>query len=187
MSSESRDVLGLMQSSTIRMRDLVDNVLDFARARLGDGLKLDVVTGAPLRPVLENVVEEIRSVHPDLDIRTDFELDRDVRCDHSRISQLLSNLIGNAVTHGDRKKPIEIGATTTRGRLELWVANSGEPISDEVKTTLFRPFFRGEVRSSQQGLGLGLYIASEIARVHGGKLSVNSHESETRFTLTMPL
>ncbi len=62
MSSKSRDVLGLMQSSTIRMRDLVDNVLDFARARLGDGLKLDVVTGAPLRPVLENVVEEIRSV-----------------------------------------------------------------------------------------------------------------------------
>lgn len=187
MSAESRNVVVLMQSSAIRMRDLVDNVLDFARARLGDGLRLDVLAEAPLRPVLENVAEEIRSVHPDLDIRTDFELDRDVRCDHPRISQLLSNLIGNAVTHGDRTKPIEIGATTTGGHLELWVANSGEPISEKVKPTLFRPFFRGEVRSSQQGLGLGLYIASEIARVHGGKLSVHSDESETRFTLTMPL
>ncbi|MGO4197453.1 ATP-binding protein [Rhizobium sp. YAF28] len=78
---------------------------------------------------------------------------------------------------------MEIGATTTGGRLELWVANSGQPISDKVKTTPFRPFFRGEVRSSQHGL----YIASEIARVHGGKLSVNSDESETRFTLMMPL
>jgi signal transduction histidine kinase len=56
-----------------------------------------------------------------------------------------------------------------------------------VKTTLFRPFFRGEVRGSQQGLGLGLYIASEIARVHGGKLSVTSDDSETRFIFTMPL
>jgi GAF domain-containing protein len=82
MSSESRDILGLMQSSALRMRDLVDNVLDFARARLGDGLKLDVVAQASLRPVLDNVVEEIRSVHPDLDIRTSFELDRGVRCDH---------------------------------------------------------------------------------------------------------
>ncbi len=91
------------------------------------------------------------------------------------------------MTHGDRKKPIEIGATTTRGRLELWVANSGEPISDEGEDDTVSALFRGEVRSSQQGLGLGLYIASEIARVHGGKLSVNSHESETRFTLTMPL
>ncbi|XAZ25914.1 GAF domain-containing sensor histidine kinase (plasmid) [Sinorhizobium sp. B11] len=187
MRLEDRNVLGLMQSSAIRMRDLVDNVLDFARARLGDGLKLDVVSEAPLRPVLENVVEEIRSVHPHLDIRSNFELDRDVRCDHPRISQLLSNLIGNAVTHGDSAKPIQIGATTTGGRLELWVANAGEPISDQVKTTLFRPFFRGEVRGSQQGLGLGLYIASEIARVHGGKLSVTSDDSETRFIFTMPL
>jgi signal transduction histidine kinase len=187
MGSESRDILGLMQSSALRMRDLVDNVLDFARARLGDGLKLDVVAQASLRPVLDNVVEEIRSVHPDLDIRTSFELDRGVRCDHPRMSQLLSNLIDNAVTHGDRTKPIEIGATTTGGRLELWVANSGKPISEKVKPTLFRPFFRGEVISSRQGLGLGLYIASEIARVHGGRLSVNSDETETRFTLTMPL
>lgn len=187
MMDEGREVLGLMQASAIRMRDLVDNVLDFARARLGDGLRLDVVAQSPLLPVLEHVVDEIRSVHPEIVIHTDFELDRDVRCDHPRISQLLSNLLGNAVTHGDRTRPIRVGATTTGDCLELWVANSGEPISEKAMTMLFRPFFRGEVRSSQQGLGLGLYIASEIARVHGGKLTAQSDKLETRFTFTMPL
>lgn len=187
MMGEGREVLGLMQASAIRMRDLVDNVLDFARARLGDGLKLDIMADSPLGPVLEHVVDEIRSVYPDVEIWTEFVLDRGVRCDHPRISQLLSNLIGNAVTHGDRTRPIHIGATTIDKRLELWVANSGEPISEKAMTTLFRPFFRGDIRSSQQGLGLGLYIASEIARVHGGTLSVKSDEKDTRFTFTMPL
>lgn len=186
-SDEGRQVLNLMQYSAIRMRDLVDNVLDFAKARLGDGLKLDIVTEAPLLPVLEHVVDEVRAVNPDRDIRAAFDLDRDVRCDHPRIAQLLSNLAGNAVTHGDPATPIEVGATTKDGRFELWVSNSGDPIPEAAMKTLFRPFFRGDGRGSPQGLGLGLYIASEIARVHGGSLSAKSDATETRFTFSMPL
>ncbi|MDQ0320928.1 signal transduction histidine kinase [Pararhizobium capsulatum DSM 1112] len=182
-----QDVLAAMQSSAVRMRDLVDNVMDFARARLGDGLKLETAAKAPLRPVLEHIVDEIRTIYPQREIKTDFQLDQDVHCDHPRISQLLSNLLGNAVTHGDPAIPIEVGGKTTGSELQLWVTNGGAPISKKAMETLFRPFFRGEVRGSQQGLGLGLFIASEIARVHDGRISVISTPDETRFTFTMPL
>jgi sigma-B regulation protein RsbU (phosphoserine phosphatase) len=67
------------------------------------------------------------------------------------------------------------------------VANAGAPIPPKAMERLFQPFFRGEVRASQNGLGLGLHIASEIAKAHGGTLSATSDETETRFTLAIPL
>jgi phosphoserine phosphatase RsbU/P len=60
-------------------------------------------------------------------------------------------------------------------------------VAEKAKERLFQPFYRGEVRPSQQGLGLGLYIASEIAKAHGGALAVTSVQDETRFTFSMPL
>ena len=67
------------------------------------------------------------------------------------------------------------------------VSNAGEPISQAAMERLFQPFFRGEVRRSQQGLGLGLHIASEIAKAHGGEITVASNDEETRFTFRMPI
>jgi sigma-B regulation protein RsbU (phosphoserine phosphatase) len=75
-------------------------------------------------------------------------------------------------------------ATTDEQSFELAVANQGEPIDPIVMRKLFQPFFRGQ--SSNQGLGLGLYIASEIARAHGGEIEVASAAGETRFTLHIP-
>lgn len=71
--------------------------------------------------------------------------------------------------------------------MELSVANGGIPISSAAMERLFHPFFRGEVRVHQQGLGLGLHIASEIARAHQGSITVASDRDETRFTFSMPL
>ena len=76
---------------------------------------------------------------------------------------------------------------TEDGIFELWVANAGEPIPEPAMDKLFEPFFRVDVRDSEQGLGLGLYIASQIAQAHGGWLTVTSNSDETRFTFTMPL
>jgi len=73
------------------------------------------------------------------------------------------------------------------GKFELSVANAGEPILSEVMERLFQPFYRLAEQGSQQGLGLGLYIASEIARAHGGRIEVTSSPAETRFTFRMPL
>lgn len=184
-NDKSLTFIGLMEGSVDRMAALIDNVLDFARGRLGGGLSL-TRSDVPLEPLLRQVIAELRSSHPDHVIETDFSFPQPANLDPTRIGQLVSNLLGNAITHGDPRTPIRVGGKIAGGIVELWVANGGEPISKMAMERLFQPFFRGEVRASQQGLGLGLYIASEIAAAHGGTLTVLSDRSETRFTLRMP-
>jgi sigma-B regulation protein RsbU (phosphoserine phosphatase) len=120
-------------------------------------------------------------------IETDFVLMEPVNCDRNRIAQLLSNLLGNAVAHGAANMPIRAQARSDGKTLELSVANAGDPIDPAAFERLFQPFFRQEVRPNQQGLGLGLYICSEIARAHGGAITVTSSSEETRFTLRIPV
>jgi sigma-B regulation protein RsbU (phosphoserine phosphatase) len=107
--------------------------------------------------------------------------------DRGRVAQLFSNLLANALTYGAAATPIQVRATTDEKWLELSVANAGDPIPAAVLERIFQPFTRGAVRPSQQGLGLGLFIASEIARAHGGTLAATSSADETRFTFRMPL
>ncbi len=186
-AEEATKLLDLMQGSVARMSALVDDVQDLARSRLGGGLELERSEARELGPVLEQVVAELRAGRPDRLIETRLALSRPVRCDPGRIAQLLSNLLANALTHGAPGGPVRVEASTDAERLELSVANAGEPLSPTVLQHLFRPFVRTAMRRSQQGLGLGLYIASEIARAHGGTLDVSSTAEETRFTFRMPL
>ena len=95
--------------------------------------------------------------------------------------------MANAVTHGAPDGLVYVKAHVEGGWFELSVANGGTPIPPGAIERLFQPFTRDEVRPSQQGLGLGLYIASEIARAHGGTLSAESSTIETRFTFRMPI
>jgi signal transduction histidine kinase len=157
------DILGLMQNSVARMSALIDNVLDFARGRLGSGIALKR-SPQSLEPVLDHVIAELRAGSPERNIETTFDLAQAVDCDGGRIAQLFSNLLGNAVTHGTAERPIRVRATTRDGEFELSVANSGQPIPPEAMDRLFQPFYRLAEQGSRQGLGLGLYIASEIAR-----------------------
>lgn len=180
------DILQLMQSSIARMSALIDNVLDFARGRLGGGLDMTLAE-QPLAPVLQQIVDELRVTAPDRSIDALFTIDRPVACDRGKIGQLFSNLLANALTHSPADSPVVVRGTIADGVFELSVANAGEPIPAAAQDKLFQPFFRGAVRDSQQGLGLGLYIAAEIARAHKGSLTVNSDSRETRFTFRMPL
>jgi sigma-B regulation protein RsbU (phosphoserine phosphatase) len=184
-SDKALKILEMMEASVDRMAGLIDDVMDFARGRLGSGIDLHR-TMAPLEPVLRHVVEELEASHPSRDFVCEFDLPEAVSFDTGRIAQLVSNLLGNALTHGDPKAPIRLGAVARAGALQIWVANDGQPIQEKAMTRLFQPFFRGEVRASQQGLGLGLHIASEIAQAHGGTLTVASDDVETRFTLNLP-
>jgi sigma-B regulation protein RsbU (phosphoserine phosphatase) len=179
-------VLDMINSTVTRMSDLIDNILDFARGRLGGGITLHR-DARPLEPVLEQVIDELRTASPQRVIETSFEITEPVNCDRTRIGQLASNLIGNALTHGARDQPVRVGARMEGDEFKLWVANAGEPIPESAMQRLFEPFFRGEVRDSRQGLGLGLHIASQIAQAHGGRIEVTSTPDETRFVFTMPL
>lgn len=186
-TDKEHQVIAMLQTTVMRMAGLIDNVLDFARGRLGGGIALERETGKPVEPVLTQVVDELRLASPGRIIETEFTIDRPVNCDRSRLGQLLSNLLGNALTHGASNKPVVVHADTTEDLFTLWVANAGEPIAESSMAKLFEPFFRGQVRASRQGLGLGLHIAFQIAKAHGGELRVSSTVEETRFTFTMPL
>ena len=182
---DAAPILALMQQSVARMSALIDNVLDLARGRLGGGIALNRATQS-LEPVLNQVIAELRAGFPESQIDSDFDLTRQVDCDSGRVAQLFSNLLGNALTHGTPGAPVRVRANTHKDEFELSVANAGEPIPPEAINRLFQPFYR-VAQDSGQGLGLGLYIASEIARAHGGRLDVASSPLETRFTFRMSL
>ena len=177
-------ILPLMQKSVLRMANLIDNVLDLARGRLAGGLAIRRDSGEPLEPALMQVVEELRTVWPERAIEVDLQLAAPVDCDPARIAQLLSNLLANALVHGTGT--VRVTAQSHGGALELAVANGGAPIPAEVMQHMFQPYYRAATDGNRRGLGIGLYIAAEIARAHGGTLSVASDADETRFTLKVP-
>ena len=185
LGEKSLGVLKMMETSVQRMSGLIDDIMDFARSRLGSGIDLQRST-VQLGPVLKQVVAELEIDEPTRSITCDFYLPDPISFDPGRIAQLVSNLLGNALIHGNPSEPIRLSAVVADGRLELSVANAGSPIPPAALERLFQPFFRGEVRPSQQGLGLGLHIASEIARAHDGSLRATSDAQETRFILSMP-
>ena len=121
-------------------------------------------------------------------IESDSSLDKVVTCDSARIAQLFSNLLANALTHGDPAAPVRVRARTEGGAFR---ALGGEPRARrsrrDAAERLFQPFTRASDRSGDKGLGLGLWIASEIARAHSGTLQLSSTADETRFTFRMPL
>lgn len=183
---KSIEILRQMQSSVVRMSELINNLMDLARVRLGSGIGIERTTTPSLAGNLERVIEEIRLVSPETRIEATMEIAGAVTCDVARIMQLASNLLANAVLHGAPTEPVQLHAQTREGRLTISVSNKGKPIPEAIRAKLFQPFFRGEARASKQGLGLGLYIAAEIARAHDGTLAVASTEQETRFTLDIP-
>jgi len=184
---KSQRIVGLIQGSVLRMNGLIDNVVDFARARLGGGLNLELDNDENLQAALEQVIAEVRAAHPDVRIETSFALTGPIPADKARLAQLLSNLLNNALTHGEQGGTVKVSAKTADSNFELWVSNPGRPIPAETLAKLYQPFFRGDRSPNKKGLGLGLYIASEIARAHGGVLSASSENGEVRFTFRMPL
>lgn len=185
-SEKGLKVIDLMEASVDRMAGLIDDVLDFARGRLGSGISLNR-TVRPLEPVLRQVIAELETGHLSREVICEYDVSKPVSFDEGRVGQLVSNLVANALTHGDPKLPVRLGATVRGDFLEIWVANAGQPIPAKAMEHLFQPFFRGEARASRNGLGLGLHIASEIAKAHGGSLSATSDPVETRFIFSMPL
>jgi sigma-B regulation protein RsbU (phosphoserine phosphatase) len=186
LSPRGEEIIRLLNDSVRRMSGLIDDVLDLARGRLGGGIGLNLSLAETLEHYLTQVVAELQIAHPSVTIETSFAIGEPILCDIGRLGQLASNLLGNAITHGISSEPIKLHAETSEGMFVLWIANQGPPIPEAAMARLFQPFFRGDVRDSQQGLGLGLHIASEIAKAHRGTLTVTSSAEETRFTLRMP-
>ncbi|WP_235528570.1 GAF domain-containing sensor histidine kinase [Pedobacter sp. Leaf194] len=177
----------IIQNSSVRINGLIENMLDFASGRLGDGIKLYRDENEALEPILNEVISEMEANYPERVIDVNFDLPQAVNCDGKRIAQLFSNLLGNALSYGDPQEAVVVKGNATANEFNLSITNKGPQISSEAIQNLFQPFSRGDVKSNKKGLGLGLFISSEIAKAHGGKIDVHSDAVETRFTLQIPL
>ena len=180
-------MVALINRSSVRMAELINGLVDFARGKLGGGFTLEAEDVSDLGSLIDHVVAEHVAASGDRRIAVDVLLMQPVRCDRARMAQVISNLVGNAVTHGDPKSPVVVRARIDADTFELMVENGGAPIPQAQLPQLFQPFVRGRAPSDQAGLGLGLYIASEIARAHGGTLDAMSDTNATRFTLRVPI
>jgi signal transduction histidine kinase len=153
------------------------------------------MTPAPIDigSICQTAVDEMAAAHPSRDIHCHVEGKLAGCWDAGRIAQLLSNLIGNAIEHGTPDTPIWLSASSpSDSAVRVEVHNDGPPIPHERRRNLFEPLSRGaqDAAQSAQGhrsVGLGLYIASQIARAHGGTLELaSSDEAGTTFALQLP-
>ena len=186
--STLKEVVARLRASSLRMSRMIEQILDLTRSRLADGFELSP-RPLDLCELLRRIADETRTARPERVI--------ELRCstltgswDQDRIEQVFSNLIGNAIRHGDPATPVTVTANGDDRTVWVEVHNGGAPIPPELQRVLFDPFRRGErdSRTSEtEGLGLGLYISSEIARAHGGTIDVRSSLAEgTTFRLTLP-
>ncbi|MCX2900600.1 GAF domain-containing sensor histidine kinase [Pseudomonas mandelii] len=187
---EDKRSLGLIsaiRNSSTRMGVLIENVLDFARGRMGGGIPVKRQLVDDLGRTVKLTLEEIQASHPNLQLIHSLDVPGAIYCDALRISQLVSNLLGNAVTHGSSAAPVSVRVYPEADELVISVANQGPPISPALMPLLFEPFTRAEAGQRGEGLGLGLYIAAQITTAHNGNLSVTSTlESGTCFTARFP-
>ncbi|MCA1469770.1 GAF domain-containing sensor histidine kinase [Bradyrhizobium sp. IC3195] len=185
VDQEGKNWIALLHGSVNRMAGLIDNVMDFARSRLGSGMQLRSHP-QDLQPIIMQIVSEFERVHSDRRILSAVDASAAVNVDAGRLSQMISNLLGNAITYGAPDEPINIVARSNDAGFRIQVINKGPPIPAQAMPHLFTAFHRGDVLPNQKGLGLGLYISQEIARAHGGEISAISTDDSTIFTATFP-
>jgi signal transduction histidine kinase len=184
-----RGIASRVLSSAKRMSRMIDSLLDLTRARLGGGISLHIAR-ADLALLIRRVIQEHQAACPDREITFAQEPNSDPagEWDADRMAQVASNLIGNALQHGDAGEPIAIALDGRAADVVSFsVANSGV-IAAEVLPHIFDPFRGGDRQMGQpEGLGLGLYIVQQIVRAHGGTVDVSSGpDRQTVFRVTVP-
>ena len=169
------------------MSRMIGDVLDLSRARLGGGLQMQpAATG--LRPVLERVLDQQRTIHPDATITLDCEADLCGVWDADRLAQAVANLVGNALTHGTPNGAVQVDAAAAgAGQVRVSVSSDGE-IAPELLAHVFDPFRSGAQTQAgrRDGLGLGLYIVEQIVLGHRGSVGVAAHHGRTVFHINLP-
>jgi signal transduction histidine kinase len=169
--------------SAKRMGRMVDQLLDVTRVRLGRGLSLERGP-MDLCELVHQVAVETEPAHTEQRIDVHVDGPCSGEWDRDRLAQVLSNLLANACQHSDPGSAVTVTISGTATDATVAVHNGGAPIPPELLPSVFDAFSGSE---TSQGLGLGLYIAREIARAHGGRVDVaSSQEAGTIFTLTLP-
>ena len=184
------EIAKFVTESAEHMHRLVEDLLDVARSKLGGSLPVDL-KATDADAICRRVIAEAGAQSPDRVFNLQTHGDLQGCWDGGRIEQLLTNLVNNAVAHGDQEKPVSVHANGDDKTLIVRVHNYGEPIPENARERIFEPLFRADedARSKPPSahMGLGLYIACTVARAHGGSISVHSSHSEgTTFEVSLP-
>lgn len=158
IGTKATGVVQRMERSAQRISGLVDDVMDFTRGRMGGGINLQLKHDSDMTSVFEHVVAELSQIYPDRKIIFGFDADLELFCDRGRIAQLLSNLLKNAIVHGDVSSPITVDAKSDNNIFTLNVSNSCPPLAQNTIDQLFKPFWRTtnqptDNQPSEDGLG----------------------------------
>lgn len=184
LTDDDAGFVGLIVKSGERMERMISELVEFTRARLGGGfdLRRSVVD---LGDVCRTISDELR-VGASAKITLTGEGDLTGTWDGGRLEEVVSNLAGNAVDHAAPGTAVRIHVRQDGDAVVAEITNEGEPIAPEHLPDLFKAFHREGARSDSGHLGLGLYIAHEITRAHGGTLGVRSEGGTTTFSVRLP-
>jgi signal transduction histidine kinase len=163
---------------------MIETLLDLARVR-GQGALPVARVPTDLGPIAREVASEFVGAFPNRTLHVDVKGELKGQWDPARVGQAISNLLANALEHGDPHRPVGLSVDGSDDAIVVKVRNEGPPIPPELRPVLFQPFARGS--TSPHSLGLGLFIVKEIAAAHGGTIDVESSaETSTVFTLVLP-
>ncbi|MFT3695962.1 MAG: HAMP domain-containing sensor histidine kinase [Kofleriaceae bacterium] len=176
------EVARIVDTSATRMQQLINDLLELARNQLGSGIPL-VLKKEDVGEMVAVAVREIEVAHPNRTLKLEVQGNLDGMFDRERFLQAISNLVANAVEHG--QDPIEVDASEADdGRAILTsVRNRGEKLTTDELQALLDPMRR---QVSARGLGLGLRIVSSIALAHGATVTTSSADATTTFTIRWP-
>jgi signal transduction histidine kinase len=170
-------------NSAGRMGRMIEDLLDFTRARLGGGIPLSR-READLGKIARYAVEEAQAANPEHPLVHRLHYEKG-EYDPDRMSQVVQNLIANALQHGAPRAPVVVETRAEPDAMVLEVSNQGQAIPAELLPDLFEPFRRG-AQGKAKNLGLGLFIVREVVRAHGGSVEVRSSGQTTTFTVRLP-
>jgi len=189
LEEPNRKLVARASSSARRMNQLVLDLVEFTRTRLDDGIPV-VRAEVDARRLVHEVVVEIGASYPESAVQVETVGDMSGEWDADRLTQALTNLVGNAVQHGTPGKPIGVSARGRVDEVTFSVHNEGPAIPAEQQAAIFQEGVRVGARpatADRRHRGLGLYIVERIVAAHGGSVSVRSSEAEgTTFSIRLP-
>jgi sigma-B regulation protein RsbU (phosphoserine phosphatase) len=178
-------LLGRINAAAERANKLIADLLDFTQARLGKGLPVNLET-IDLHAVVAETVEELSLAYPGRTLRHDSAGEGRCLADPHRLAQLIGNLVANAMVYGSSGAPVIVSSSIESSAFVLRVHNQGPAIPAALQAAHFQPMARGTTGGAARSVGLGLFIVNEITRAHGGHAEVNSTDTGTTFSASVP-
>ena len=188
LSATEKALVKRSESSVKRMKELINNLLELTNLRLGSGMTINKAT-TDLTLQSEQIIQEFMIAYPQAQLHLQSPGPVQGEWDNLRINQVITNLIANALRHGNPGGPVAISISAEDNNASLSVHNEGRPIPESVREMIFTGMYtnNSENQTTQSSYGLGLYIVKEIVNGHNGSINLEStDENGTTFTITLP-